>query len=178
MTGPPRDSLSREIMRAIFASDIERFDALVTKGFDIHGVTTPDNWNLLHRGLVSLSTPPSAAMIDHLIELGVGIDAADRYGNTPLHYAARLKDPARLESLLKAGAQVDPLNHDGLTPLRLMLTTKPFKLEAVESLLAHGANVEQRAEGGTSLLDYARTIAHGDDRALVDLLEKYRGQTK
>jgi uncharacterized protein len=174
MTGSRSDPLSREIMRAIFAGDIERFDALVAKGFDVHGVTLPDHWNLLHRGLVSLNTPPSAAMIDHLIELGVGVNVADRYGNTPLHYAAELKDPALLESLLRAGALVDPLNHDGLTPLRLMLRSKPFKLDAVETLLAHGANVEQRAEGGTSLLDYARTIAHGDDRALVDLLERYR----
>ena len=54
MTRPRSDPLSREVMRAIFTGDIERFDALVAQGFDVHGVTTPDNWNLLHRGLMLL----------------------------------------------------------------------------------------------------------------------------
>ena len=178
MTDPVSDPLSREIMRAIFAGDVERFDSLVAQGFDAHGITEPDKWNLLHRALVSLSLRPSPPMIGHLVRLGVGVNDADRYGNTPLHYAARSKNPAVLEVLLDAGAKVDALNNDRLTPLHLMLTSKPIKLDAVEALLARGADVEQRVEGGTSVLDYARTIAHGDDRALVDLLERYRGRTQ
>jgi uncharacterized protein len=168
------DPLSREIMRAIFAGDIERFDALRRQGFDVHGVSVPDQWNLLHRALVPVSVPPSGRMIGHLIGLGVGVNEADRYGNTPLHYAARLKDPALLEMLLNAGARIDTLNNDELTPLRLMLTSKPIRLDAVEVLLTHGANVDHRVEGGVSALDYARATAHGDDRKLVDLLERHR----
>jgi uncharacterized protein len=114
-------------------------------------------------------------MIEHLIRRGVGMNDRDGYGNTPLHYAARWKDPELLEMLLAAGAQVDPVNKDGLTPLRLMLSKMPFELDAVEVLLAHGADVEEQAvPGGISVLDYARTIAHGEDRKLVDLMQRYR----
>ena len=168
------DPLAREIMRAIFAGDVERFDALVSQGFDLHGVTASDKWNLLHRALVALSTPLSPAMIEHLVRLGVDVKQPDRYGNTPLHYAARLKDPALLAILLDGGAPVDAINNDGLSPLHLMLTSRPIRLDAVEALLTRGANVEQRTPKGTSVLDYARTIAHGNDRKVVDLLERYR----
>jgi ankyrin repeat protein len=174
MKDSARDPLSREIMRAIFDGDIQRFDALVAQGFDVHSVTAADKWNLLHRALVAIYIPLSPKMIEHLVRLGVDVKPADRYGNTPLHYAARLKDPALLDILLNAGAAVDATNNDGLTPLHLMLTSKPIRLDAVEALLRHGAKVEHRTPAGTSVLDYARTIAHGDDRQVVDLLERYR----
>ncbi len=168
------ESLSREVMRAIFDGDVERFEALVAQGFDVHTVTQPDNWNLLHRALVSLSIPPIPRMIEHLVRRGVGVNVADRYGNTPLHYAARRKDKEDMEVLLQAGAHVDVLNNHRITPLRLMLSTKPTDLAAVEVLLKHGADPEQHIPGSSSVVEYARTISHDEGSALVDLLEKYR----
>lgn len=160
------------IVQSILRGDIGKLDALVAQGFDVHAVSEGDQWNLLHHALVSVSIAPVPEMIRRLIDHGVDVNARDRYGNTPLHYAARWKKPELIEMLLNAGAEVDPVNRDGLTPLRLMLTSKPYNLDAVATFLAHGANPEQRAAGGISVRDYARIIGH-DDHALIELFDRY-----
>jgi hypothetical protein len=40
--------MSREISRAMFQRDIEKFDSLIQDGYDIHSVTEEERWNLLH----------------------------------------------------------------------------------------------------------------------------------
>jgi ankyrin repeat protein len=163
----------QEIMQAIFKGDIAKFDSLVQHGIDFNVVTESDKWNLLHRSLVSVSIPPTPAIIRKLIDYGVDVNARDRYGNTPLHYAARLKSTELIEMLLDAGAEIDPVNKDGLTPLRLMLLSKPVNLAAVELFLSRGANVNQRVEGGISVKEYAKIISHGDTAGLIALFDKY-----
>src|SRR6266581_2806265 len=145
----------QEIMRAILKGDIEKFDALVQQEADINAVTENDKWNLLHRALMSVSVPPVPEMIKRLIERGVSVNARDCYGNAPLHYAARLKKPELIEMLLDAGAEIDPVNKDGLTPLRLMLLSKPINLKAIEVFLSRGANMYQKVEGGITVKEYA-----------------------
>ena len=164
-------------MRAIFNGDVRAFDALVRQGADLKAVTEPDQWNLLHRALVAVSVPPPAEMIKRLIERGVNVNARDRYGNAPLHYAARLKRPELIEMLLDAGAEIDPANKDGLTPLRLMLVSKPTSLKAIELLLSRGANMNHKVEGGSTVREYAKTISHGDDRSIIELFDKHAGRT-
>jgi ankyrin repeat protein len=163
----------REIMQAIFGGDVAKLDLLVRQGFDVSKVTVPDKWNLLHRALVSLSPKPQPAIVQKLIEYGVDVNAHDRYGNTPLHYAARLKDPELIELLLDAGAEIDAVNQDGITPLRLTLTSRPANLQATELLLKRGANVHQKPPDGISTIEYAKTTSHGEDRAIFDLFKKY-----
>jgi uncharacterized protein len=169
--------MDQEIMQAIFKGDTGKLDLLVREGFDVSAVTAPDKWNLLHRALVSVSLKPQPEIIRKLIEYGVDVNARDRYGNTPLHYAARLKNPELIEMLVNAGAEIDPVNHDGLTPLRLMLSSKPTNLEAIELFLKCGANVDQKVEGGITVKEYAGIISHGEDRAILDLFNRYSGLT-
>jgi ankyrin repeat protein len=165
--------MSEEIMQAIFKGDIEKLEYLVQQEVDVHAVTEFDRWNLLHRALLTVTNPPSAGIIEKLIGYGVDVNARDRYGNTPLHYAARLKNPELIEMLLDAGAEIDPVNKDGLTPLRLMLSTKPANLSALELFLARGADVNQKIEGGRTVKDYARIISHGDNAGIIELFDKY-----
>ena len=161
-------------MRAIFDGNIEKFDALVREGrVDAHAITAVDHWNLLHRALVSVTNPPKPEIIQRLIGLGVDVNARDRYGNTPLHYAAREKVPEVIKLLLDAGAEIDPVNRDGLTPLRLMLSSKPVNLKAVGLFLARGADVDQKVEGGATVKEYARVISHGDNAGIIELFNKY-----
>lgn len=166
--------MCRDIMIAIFGGDTDKFDELVRQhGVDINMVTEPDKWNFLHRALVSVIKSPDPRMIRHLIARGIPVNAKDRYGNTPLHYAARSKNVEAIRALLDAGADVDAVNDDGITPLREVLLRKPTILEAVDLLLSRGADMHQSREGGVSVKEYVKAIAHGDDRKLLDLFERY-----
>ena len=162
-----------EVMRAIFNGDTEKFDEIVRKGVDVKVVTDNEKWNLLHRALISVSIPPIPKMIKHLIDLGIDVNAKDCYGNTPLHYAARLKNIELIGMLLSAGAEIDPVNKDGLTPLRLMLLKKPHNLEAIEFFLSHGADINQRVKGGIAIKEYIKIISSGENHAIVELFDKY-----
>ena len=115
-------------------------------------------------------------MIKHLIEFGVDVNARDYYGNTPLHYAARLKKSELIEMLLNAGAEIDPVNKDGLTPLRLMLLTKRHNLEAIEVFLSHGVDINRSVRGGFTLKEYVRTISRPENHAIVEIFNKYENR--
>ena len=57
-------------------------------------------------------------MIQTLLDAGADLEAEDKRGNMPLHYAAPLnKDPAVFQALLDAGADVNAKNGAGYTPL-------------------------------------------------------------
>lgn len=56
-------------------------------------------------------------MIKHLISVGVDIHAVDVYGNTPLHYAAQLRDAGIIKALLISKADINHVNKlkDGIS---------------------------------------------------------------
>lgn len=168
----------RAIMQSILRGNIGRLDLLLQQEADFNAVTESDEWNLLHRALVFPSRPPAPELIRRLIERGVNVNARDSYGNTPLHYAARSKKPELIDVLLRSGAEIDPVNRDGLTPLRLMLLSKPVNLQSVELFLSRGANPNQKKEGGITVREYAQRISHGDNRAIIELFEKYSDGTR
>ena len=131
--------MCREIMRAIFEGDVRKFDNHISQGVDLNYITQNEQWNFLHRALISVSIPPMPEMIKHLIVKGIDVNAVDCYGNTPLHYAARIKNVEIIEMLLEAKAEINKKNKDRLTPLQLMLRKKPVDLSAINLLLLNGA---------------------------------------
>lgn len=166
--------MDRDIMMAVLKGDTDAFDELARQhAVDINMVTESDNWNFLHIALVSVSQTTDPQMIRHLIACGVHVNAKDRYGNTPLFYAARAKNVEAMKALLDAGAEVDTKNADGITPLRELLAKKPYNLEAVDLLLSQGADMHQTNEGGLSVKNYVKKIAQEEDRKLLDLFESY-----
>ncbi len=164
-------------MKAIFDGDIEKFDSFVQQGFDVNTITGKDKWNLLHRTLVSVSIRPVPKMIKKLIDCGVDVNAKDNYGNTPLHYASRLKNTEIIEILLDSGAEIDPANNKGFTPLREMLLVKPHKFDAIELLLTRGADMHHAGKKGVTVRDYVKVIAHGENSKLLDVFDKYLDKT-
>lgn len=159
---------------AIFDGDIDKFDLLVQEqNLDINTTSAKEKWNFLHLALESVVEAPIPAMIEHLIKRGVEVNARDCYGYTPLHYAARSKNSEAIKLLLDAGSEIDPVDNDGLTPLRHTLLKKPTDLKSIELLLARGADVNQKPDGGCTVMEYAETISHGDDAVILELFEKH-----
>lgn len=164
--------MSLEVSRAIFDGDVEKFDTFVRQGLDVNEITEKESWNYLHRALISPAMPPTLEMIQHLIGYGIDVNAVDVYGNTPLHYAARLKNAQLIRALLNANAKVNHVNKDGVSPLREMLLVKPFDYDSISLLLESGADAGQKSGKGISVRDYAKIVAY-EDTALIDLFNKY-----
>ncbi|KAL2193057.1 ankyrin repeat-containing domain protein [Corynascus similis CBS 632.67] len=52
-----------------------------------------------------------------LLEYGASVDVRDRYGQTPLHWAAKAGNELVVRLLVEAGADVDAVSDDSVTPL-------------------------------------------------------------
>ena len=106
--------------------------------------------------------------------------AAD--GTTPLHWAVRSDDLAKVNQLLAAGADPKAANRYGITPL--YLACQNGNPAMIERLLKAGADANAvSTEGETALMTVARTgvvaaakvlLDHG---AKVDAREEWHGQT-
>ncbi len=169
--------MDREILRAIFKGDIDKFNQIIQEGYDVHFITEKERWNLLHRALVSVTLEPKTEMINHLIKCNVNVNGIDYYGYTPLHYAARIKNVKIIEMLLNSGAEIDPVENKGQTPLRIAFQTKPYDLEVVNLLLSRGANMDHSINGNASVFELVKTICWAkNDLQIVEIFNKYRNE--
>lgn len=114
--------------------------------------------------------------------LAADINAPEADGTTPLHWAVRADDLAKVNKLLASGADVKAANRYGVTPL--FLACQNANPAMIERLLKAGADPNSvSTEGETALMTVARTgvveaakvlLEHG---AKVDAREEWHGQT-
>ncbi len=110
------------------------------------------------------------------------VNAPEADGTTPLHWAVRADDLAKVNQLLAAGADPKVANRYGVTPL--YLACQNANPAMIERLLKAGADANAvSTEGETALMTVARTgvveaakvlLDHG---AKVDAREQWHGQT-
>ena len=79
-----------------------------------------------------------------------------------MHYAARLKRPDLIKALIVAGADVNVVNYEGVSPLRQLFLVKPFDYECAKLLLSNGADKNQKVDGGVSVKSYVASVASRD----------------
>ena len=89
-------------------------------------------------------TPCPDEVVKWLVERGEDINAEDRYGDRPLHTRAA-RQTEQIPLLLSLGADVDASDHHGRTALHT--AAELHSLEAIEFLLAAGADATRRASG-------------------------------
>ena len=77
-----------------------------------------------------------------LIQAGANAKAKDRYGFTPLYFAATNGNAAIIRKLLEAGADPNAADADGETAL--MTATRSGNVDALKVLLQNGANVNAK----------------------------------
>jgi ankyrin repeat protein len=110
------------------------------------------------------------------------VNAPEPDGTTPLHWAVRADDLAKVNKLLTAGADAKAANRYGVTPL--YLACQNANAAIIERLLKAGADANALStDGETALMTVARTgvvaaakvlLDHG---AKVDAREEWHGQT-
>lgn len=110
--------------------------------------------------LVRAAEYNDAVLIKRLLETGADVNAADKYGNTALHWIAVNGNAEIIRLLIKTGVSVNIKNSFGNMPLHLALSHG--RADCVHILLAAGADVNARNEAGWTPLHYAASYGTAD----------------
>lgn len=162
-----RDRRSVAVLAAVLP-DLRLLRALIERGVDVNamqdGITpllaaTRDSWH----------GRPEAVMT--LLTNGADPKRADADGNTPLHHAARSSDPGVAALLRDAGADLNALNREGVSPLGSACAAGNWRL--ARFLLERGAQTD--VAGGQPALS-AAAGSEEDDPAGVQLLLRHKAR--
>jgi len=149
---------------AIIHGNLDEFDRLVAEGVSPAYITPSEGWNYLHRAFLIIDRSPPVSMVERLVSLGVDVNAADSFRNTPLHYAVNQKTPEAdniVKVLVAAGANVNVLNQRLISPLRQSIGKLPIHLDIVRTLLTAGADAHEKAAGGRSVKEMVDKMPAG-----------------
>lgn len=162
-----RDQRSLAVLAAVLP-DLRLLRALIAKGVDLntaHAGMTP----LLGATRDSWHGRPEAVMT--LLSNGADPRTRDGEGNTALHFAARSTDPGVAALLRDAAAELEAINHEGLSPLGMACAAGNWRV--ARFLIERGAKPEP--PGGQPAL-LAAAGSEDDDPAGVQLLLKSKAR--
>ncbi|CAM9872212.1 unnamed protein product, partial [Heterosigma akashiwo] len=111
------------------------------------------------------------ALIKHLLDAGVDLEARGWYQWTSLHYAVRCPLSASsiaLQHFLAVGAFLEACDEDQRTPLHIA-AARLGKNERMQQLLAAGADVQARDKDGWTPLHHA--ACHAEEANVQRLLK-------
>ncbi|MCP5145232.1 MAG: ankyrin repeat domain-containing protein [Gammaproteobacteria bacterium] len=142
---------------AVANSDPEIVSLLIERGAEVNR-NDADNESALMLVMQRRDRAGVVPIIETLVTAGADVDANALYhhlqrtrGGTPLHYAVRAGNNAAIEALVKAGAEVNQKDPDGLTALDYAMARGyiPFlqkreapRMDLAKTLRASGATVE------------------------------------
>jgi uncharacterized protein len=137
-----------EIADVAMKGDMDTLRTLVKQHPNDVNATLPDGGTAL---LWAVYWNDEAA-VKALLSAGANVDAANRYGVTPLSQASINGNAQIVEALLKAGADANTFQAEGQTAL--MSAARSGSAEAVKALLDHGAevNAKESWRGQTALM--------------------------
>ena len=92
-------------------------------------------------------------IVREAIRLGADVNAKDKFGSTPLHYAALIGQARTVELLISKGADVNAKDDYDWTPLHRAALNG--ETETVELLILNGSDVNAKNNNGWTPLDYA-----------------------
>src|SRR5580698_1123559 len=149
-----------ELHRAARAGDLKRVEALIENGTPVNGRDS-----LGGTALHDAAWAGEAEIVEYLIRAGADVNARHAEGqSTPLDYAVLMNRFEVVEILLDHGAQASATNK-GLTALHL--AARGGETRIAKLLIAHGADVNARDDGGSTPIEEA---AWRGETAMVRLL--------
>ena len=141
----------RELNASIWRSDLPLFvRCLKENGVDVRDA---DGRTPLILSTVSRETPTEFART--ALEMGANPSSVDKAGWSALHFASRNQQAEVVRLLLEAGADVDPQESFGNTPLMRCLSSPGTSADVVELLLEHGASPLAENKTGHTPLSFA-----------------------
>ena len=158
--------------KAVVVGDLDSLKRFQAEGLDLALVIPgSDQWNVLHLALASESREVDPDFIRYLIDQGADVAAQDRYGMTPMHYAARSHRAKIVRVLTEAGAPPNIKTYEkDETPLVLAIVRTSPSPETMDALLA-AEEAQHTAQYRNWLRNTIHTIpGHG---FMKDLVAKY-----
>jgi uncharacterized protein len=149
------------LMLAARAGAVAAVASLIAAGADVNHAT-PNGITVLMEGIRS----GELGVVERLLNAGADIRRASVHGLTALHLAAAGSVPV-MEHLLQANLPLDATDDRGLTPV--MRAARTGKLELVQLLDAHGADLTRADANGLTVADHARRRKHWH---VLDYLEQ------
>jgi hypothetical protein len=167
LVGPDVGDRATRLYDAAFAENLGAVEFLLAAGhpIDADRATTALHAICWHWDYGDERDERTRAIVGRLLQAGIPADARAETGNTPLHEAMS-GDGTNLvaaEELLKAGADINAVNHEGLTPLLLHYETLFDYARVVPFLLERGANPLIPDKHGRTVLDAARRMIAGEN---------------
>jgi len=96
----------------------------------------------------------------YALSLGADVNFKDRYGSSPLYYAAKYQSLENVKLLLDNGADINVKNKDGWTPLMIVINPPQVggynqSPEVFKYLIDRGADVDIKTPTGKTAFDIA-----------------------
>ena len=145
---------------------VDILDMLINAGLEINSLKKRRKRDRLSYAPIHLAAEVGhAEVVQKLIGLGADINKKNNSGDTPLHIAAKSKNPEIIRVLLENGAtsSLDVTNKDGLKPL----DTAVFfgQPQVLRALLDGGAKFEMNERNSEALAEIAQ---HSSDLSSAD----------
>ncbi len=181
------------LFEAVKKGDKAEVEALLAKGADVnakdrHGKTPlhqlaehPGDDALFIETIRAQGLDPSPFLwkgkeiAELLLTKGADVNAKDKDGNTPLHWAIFHGHTGLANLLLDNGADVNARGKDGMTPLLYAFPSSATSLERkdnVELLIAKGADVNARDNHGRGRTLQENAASMGES-GIVELLQEH-----
>ena len=124
----------------------------------------PPRFGELYRAVEAIAP---IELIEQVIDRGADINEVVELGETPLHVSAAATYIPAVRLLLERGADVDPRDINGSTPLARYMHTPDPDPDVVALFLGYGSDVNAKDNNGRTPLYYAETRGLGRVAALL-----------
>jgi ankyrin repeat protein len=155
-----------ELISLIYRNDAAAVRERLERGADVDDRDQQGRTLLMHAVLGAAS---SLEIVQLLLDHGADVDARDNeQGWTALHFAAQEKRIEVIDALLHAGAEVNPSDRFGNTPLGRAVFSARGDNSAVKALLDAGGDPDILNASGVSPRALAKSIANYDVASAFD----------
>jgi hypothetical protein len=143
----------------LLAEAIERKDSILFRESIQNGAKCEikgiDGGNIFH---IIDETIANERLISMLKDIGISINEADNYGNSPLHVALLAGENEYARSLINQGADLNIKNNLELSPLHLAVFLNNDEL--TQQLINNGAEIDIKGNSGYTPLHIAAEMNH------------------
>lgn len=163
-------TISDALIRAVYRKDHSAIRSIVAAGEDMNATDEDGRTPLMH---AILAEDADTKTVGLLVELGADVNVHDGGQNwTSLHFAARDQQADIVLALIESGANVEPIDCFGNTPLWRCVMECQVDPAVVKILLEHGADPTRKNHHGASPLDIA--VNTGDEELKTLLTKGFR----